>query len=481
MIDASVIVARPTGCQCARPLTAPRRDAGRVVRRAPTRAAPSASSRSSPRPARRSSSAASRRRGSPTSRRAAGVSTGTVHYYFDTRDEVLIAALKWASARLFERVEQPGDDPPALRLARLLRLSVPYPGPSRDEYVLWLELWVRALHQPDLLPQCEAFSSQWRGCSATSSAPAPSGGDFTPAADPDEVAERLVAFVDGLGFETDARLPLDVARAHARPPDRVRRRAARRRARRARRSGRRRERDLGGRPARAAARGRRLPPGREPRRADGAPRPGRRRQAQLERGAVGPAARRARRRRRRARPGVGLPRARLQRAARGDRRRHRRARRAAPARPRDPGADPHARQRVRRPGRPRRRPRPDLRPLRPGVHGRRGATSSASPRPPCALDLERIADAVVRTGARMVWICDPNNPTGLRIGARRVAGLPRRRRPGGRRRRRRGVHGLRRAGRAARAARTTSPTAAASSCCARSRRSSASPACGSAT
>src|SRR3954454_2171182 len=42
-------------------------------------------------------------RGFPATRiadiaRAAGVSTGTVHYYFATKDEVLVAALKWASA-----------------------------------------------------------------------------------------------------------------------------------------------------------------------------------------------------------------------------------------------------------------------------------------------------------------------------------------------------------------------------------------------
>jgi histidinol-phosphate aminotransferase len=36
--------------------------------------------------------------------------------------------------------------------------------------------------------------------------------------------------------------------------------------------------------------------------------------------------------------------------------------------------------------------------------------------PGLALDLEAVADAVRRTGARMTWICDPNNPTGLRVG-----------------------------------------------------------------
>jgi histidinol-phosphate aminotransferase len=40
-----------------------------------------------------------------------------------------------------------------------------------------------------------------------------------------------------------------------------------------------------------------------------------------------------------------------------------------------------------------------------------------SPSPELGLDLERVAAAVHRTAARLVWICDPNNPTGLRLGA----------------------------------------------------------------
>ena len=133
---------------------------------------------------------------------AARVSTGTVHYYFATKDEVLIAALKWASGRLFARLEHPGGEAAAQRLARLLAVSVPYPGPARDEYVLWIELWLRVLHQPDLLPQCEAVSEQWRGYFHDVVDHGTKTGEFRPAAAPDEVAERLVAFVDGIGFET---------------------------------------------------------------------------------------------------------------------------------------------------------------------------------------------------------------------------------------------------------------------------------------
>jgi len=146
-------------------------------------------------------------RGFPATRiadiaRAAGVSTGTVHYYFATKDEVLVAALKWASGRLFDRVERPGDASAARRLARLLAASVPRPGPARDEYVLWIELWLRVLHQPELLPECEAISAQWRGYFHAAVRAGVDSGEFVPAAPADEVAERLIAFVDGLGFET---------------------------------------------------------------------------------------------------------------------------------------------------------------------------------------------------------------------------------------------------------------------------------------
>jgi histidinol-phosphate aminotransferase len=41
-----------------------------------------------------------------------------------------------------------------------------------------------------------------------------------------------------------------------------------------------------------------------------------------------------------------------------------------------------------------------------------GAGVERVPSPELRLDLERIADAVRRSGARLVWICDPNNPTG---------------------------------------------------------------------
>ncbi len=133
----------------------------------------------------------------------AGMSTGAIHYYFEVKDEVLIAALKWASGQLFDRLEELAEAATSERerLALLLEHAVPLPGVRRGEYVLWIELWVRALQEPDLMPECEALSSRWRGYFFDAVRRGTETGEFTPVASPDEVAERLIAQVDGLGFE----------------------------------------------------------------------------------------------------------------------------------------------------------------------------------------------------------------------------------------------------------------------------------------
>jgi histidinol-phosphate aminotransferase len=46
-----------------------------------------------------------------------------------------------------------------------------------------------------------------------------------------------------------------------------------------------------------------------------------------------------------------------------------------------------------------------------------GARVETVPSPELRLDLERIAAAAHATGARLVWICDPNNPTGSLVAA----------------------------------------------------------------
>jgi AcrR family transcriptional regulator len=133
----------------------------------------------------------------------AGTSTGTVHYYYETKDDVLLAALKWANEQPYNRIDgllaQEADD--LARLGTLLELSIPYPGPAREEWVFFLELWGWILHRPDLLPDSATVDSRWRSYFVDIVRSGTASGAFRPVAPADEVADRLVALVDGLGLK----------------------------------------------------------------------------------------------------------------------------------------------------------------------------------------------------------------------------------------------------------------------------------------
>jgi AcrR family transcriptional regulator len=139
----------------------------------------------------------------------AGTSTGTVHYYFETKDDVLLAALKWANEQPYERIDEylAGAPDDLARLGTLLELAIPYPGRDREEWIFFLELWKWILHRPDLVPDATAVDSRWRSYFFEVVRAGTSSGAFHPVAPADEVAERLVALVDGLGLKAVIGMP----------------------------------------------------------------------------------------------------------------------------------------------------------------------------------------------------------------------------------------------------------------------------------
>jgi AcrR family transcriptional regulator len=136
--------------------------------------------------------------------REAKVSTAAVHYHFDAKQDVIVAAFRWSSERLFEEIEArlAACTTVAQRLACLLEISVPQSGLLRDEYVIWIQFWARVLSDPGLLPECEAVSARWRGYFETAVADGCASGELSPVAPAQEVADRLLALIDGMGFET---------------------------------------------------------------------------------------------------------------------------------------------------------------------------------------------------------------------------------------------------------------------------------------
>lgn len=133
----------------------------------------------------------------------AGVSTGIVHYYFASKDEMLVDALRWAIGKPAERFAELRRDGDHLRvLATLLEVSLPHPGVLFDEYVLWLELWTAVTHDVALQPLCEELAGDYRDELVKLVEEGTSSGVFHPVAAPDEVAERISAMVDGLCFRS---------------------------------------------------------------------------------------------------------------------------------------------------------------------------------------------------------------------------------------------------------------------------------------
>jgi AcrR family transcriptional regulator len=127
----------------------------------------------------------------------AGVSTSLVHYHFETREALLAEALEYSyelagMARLGEGEEH--ADPPR-RLLDMIDHCLPYPGLLRQDWVLWVELWLRAVRHPELQPTAARLYERMRDWLAEGIAACDEDGTRDHA----ELADRLLAMCDGFG------------------------------------------------------------------------------------------------------------------------------------------------------------------------------------------------------------------------------------------------------------------------------------------
>jgi len=136
--------------------------------------------------------------------REAGVSTGTVHYYFGTKDEILFAALRWANEEPYGRLEEvlEAEADPVRKLAFLIDATVPYPGWLEEQYLLWIELASSVLRTPDLRPESEKVGVRWRRYFREVIEEGERSGVFRAVVPAGEIAERLTALADGLAFRS---------------------------------------------------------------------------------------------------------------------------------------------------------------------------------------------------------------------------------------------------------------------------------------
>lgn len=131
-----------------------------------------------------------------------GTSTGTVHYYFPTKADLLDAALSHASDRARERHRAAVDtlDDPRQQLLALVELQTPE-GAVADEWAMWLEFWSEARRRPEWRQRNRELYAEWNNRISGIVRNGVARGQFRGDVDAAEFARRFVGLLDGLAIQ----------------------------------------------------------------------------------------------------------------------------------------------------------------------------------------------------------------------------------------------------------------------------------------
>jgi AcrR family transcriptional regulator len=147
----------------------------------------------------------------------AGVSSSLVHYHFETREALLAEALEYSYAHAGDVRISNGELPVsshAERLESMIDQCLPTTESLQEDWVLWVELWLRAVRHPDLRPVAERLYRRLHKWFAAEIGAGVREGEFGPC-EADAVADRTLALIDGFGIRTligDRGVPLKHAR-----------------------------------------------------------------------------------------------------------------------------------------------------------------------------------------------------------------------------------------------------------------------------
>lgn len=129
---------------------------------------------------------------------AAGMTTGAVTHYFADKDEVILAALRWADTAMQARAQRAFeelDDFVSIALEVL-----PHDRASRTEWLVWGVCSDRATRVPALMREQRARNQQWLAVAAAMVAHAQEAGLADASLDTELEAKLLNVVFNGLGF-----------------------------------------------------------------------------------------------------------------------------------------------------------------------------------------------------------------------------------------------------------------------------------------
>lgn len=135
--------------------------------------------------------------------RVCGTSTGTVHYYFPGKDDVLREALRFSVDRAFERQGERlrTIEDARKRILALVEMQLPRGGQVHDEWSIWLQFWAEACLDPALQPVHNSFYERWMDTVVRIVRRGQRQGTFGTEVDPEAFARLFTAATDGLAIK----------------------------------------------------------------------------------------------------------------------------------------------------------------------------------------------------------------------------------------------------------------------------------------
>lgn len=129
----------------------------------------------------------------------AGYSNGVLTHYFADKDEILLSALETSHRRIADRLREKLTGLTGLAALRELLLdNVPLDDERAGETGLEVGFWGRSLTSPGLLEVQRREAAELRYLVASLLRSAAEAGEIRADEDLEDVAERLLALVDGL-------------------------------------------------------------------------------------------------------------------------------------------------------------------------------------------------------------------------------------------------------------------------------------------
>lgn len=130
---------------------------------------------------------------------AAGTSAPAVLYWFSSKAELLKEALTSAEERFYGELagDLAGIDSARERLVHIVESGA---GDGDYDAALWMELWAKALRDPELASTRAELDGRWRTVIAGVVREGQASGEFGPV-DADEFAMLMSALLDGLSVQ----------------------------------------------------------------------------------------------------------------------------------------------------------------------------------------------------------------------------------------------------------------------------------------